>query len=132
MAQRTVSANSTTYPAGGAAAINSTNVGDLNTKFSSGNTIEADHMNKLRGMLNNAIAHYHNYTDMYSSKTYGNTGHSGDLEESKNSTATTSRPSDATAVAVGEAIQATRFNQYANLSRFMHSHTHSISDRIVS
>jgi len=128
-AQRTVNPNSVTFPSGGDAAINSTNVNDLNTKFSPGNSVEAGHINKLRSMLNNALAHYHNYTDRYSSKTYGNTGHSGNREESKNTGSPNSKPGDVTAVSIGEVIEASRFNQYANVARFIHSHKHTINDR---
>lgn len=128
-ASRTIGHNSVTFPSGGDAAVNSSNISDLNSKFSTGNNIAASHINKLRNMLNNALAHYHNYTDRYSSKTYGNTGHAGNLEESKNTGTPNSKPSDVTAVSIGDAIKATRFNQYASVSRYIHSHNHTINDR---
>ena len=107
----------------------SSNITDLNTKFSPGNQIVSGDINKLRSMLNNALAHYHNYTDRYSSKTFGNTGHAGNLEESKNTGLPNSKPADVSTVSIGEAIQATRFNQYANVARYIHSHSHTINDR---
>ena len=128
-ASRTVNPDSITFPAGGDAGVTSANAADLNSKFSTGNIVEAVHVNKLRSMLNNALAHYHNYPDMYSSKTYGNTGHSGNLTESKNTGAPVSKPSDVSSVSIGEVIEASRFNQYANVSRYIHSHKHSITDR---
>jgi hypothetical protein len=100
----------------------------LRSAVATGNTIFANHLNRIATLINNMNGHVHTYDDAYSLKTFGNTGSSSPLEDknTNNIDAVTSAPTN---TASDTTITASRHNELRDALNQLRVHFHGIDDR---
>lgn len=126
MAYRNVNANSITFTGQNTFA---TELASLRSAVTVGGVIYANDLNRIATLINNMNGHYHNYTDMYQTATYGNNGDRNTYTESKNTAGPDQTYPAPTDTAAGSAISASRHESLRTSLNILYNHYHAINDR---
>lgn len=101
----------------------------LRASIQSGGLIYANDMNRIANLINNMNGHYHNYTDMYQTATYGNNGDRGTYTEGKNTNSIDAANYVGNGTAAGTDVSAARHNELRDAVNQLRVHYHGIDDR---
>jgi len=126
-AQREITPDSQTGTA------SSATITSLRSSMVAGAIITASDMTSLLNMYNSMIGHYHTYTDLYQSATFGNNGDRNTYTEVKSTAAAASGASVVQTITSNAntsiPIIAATHNALAYNSRILQLHEHSLDDR---
>lgn len=102
---------------------------NLRASIQAGNTVYASDINKIATLINNMNGHYHNYTDLYQTATFGNTGDRNTYTEGKNTNGIDDIRTVGTSTATNTEITAARHNELRDAINVLRVHYHGINDR---
>lgn len=104
-------------------------IASLRAAIASGQVIYANDLNRIGNLINYMNGHYHNYTDLYQTATYGNSGDRNTYIEGKNTNSIDAVTDAPTNTASNTTITASRHNELANATNQIRLHYHGIDDR---